>query len=241
VFESHPYHFQDSNFKLTDIAGANPIPGGNETANEGKYPVVVNEYGWLWLNRDGSPTTLTRQLYENLLGAHSSVEQRRHLYASYLAAETEFWRCHRQCAAVMHFTALGYSRVDGQTSDHFVDVATLTYDGEFLKYMPDAFSPVGLMLDEWGTGIGTDTLHDFRVIVINDLEEECHGTVRIQIFHGSEIVSQGSARVMLPPFGSSSLVIPCKTPQQAGTYTVAAVLQKEGEKPVKSVREVPFR
>lgn len=241
VFESHPYHFQDNNFTLADIVGANPIPGGNETANEGNYPVVVNEYGWLWLNRDGTPTTLTRQLYENLLGAHSSVEQRRHLYASYLAAETEFWRCHRQCAAVMHFTALGYSRPDGQTSDHFSDVATLTYEGEFLKYMPDAFAPVGLMLDEWGKAIGTDTLHDFRVMVINDLEAECHGTVRLQILHGSEIVSQGSARVTLPPYGSNSLVIPCKTPQQAGTYTVAAVLEKRGEKPVKSLREIPFR
>jgi len=241
VFESHPYHFQDSNFKLADIARSSTIPGGNVIANEGRYPVVVNEYGWLWLNRDGTPTTLTKQLYENLLGAHSTVEQRRHLYASYLAAETEFWRCHRQCAAVMHFTALGYSRADGQTSDHFLDVAALTYDSEFLKYMPDAFAPVGLMLDEWGKEIGTDTLHDFRVTVINDLEAEIQGTVRLQVLLGTEIVSQGSARVTISPYGSSSLVIRCKTPQQAGTYVVAAVLEKEGEKSVKSLREIPFR
>ena len=74
---------------------------------------------------------------------------------AYLAAETEFWRCHRQCASVLHFTALAYSRTDGQTSDHFIDVENLVYENEFLKYMPDAFSPAGLMLDEWGNVIKT--------------------------------------------------------------------------------------
>jgi hypothetical protein len=241
VFESHPYHFQDSNFTLKDIAGSSIIPGGNVTANEGKYPVIVNEYGWLWLNRDGTPTTLTRTLYDNLLGAHSSVEQRRHLYATYLAAETEFWRCHRQCAAVMHFTALGYSRADGQTSDHFADVATLTYESEFLRYMPDAFSPVGLMLDEWGKDIPPDTLHDFKVIAINDLGKEWRGTIRLQILNESGIVSHNSMGVTLPPYGSRSVVIPCRAPRQTGTYTVAAILERDGEKPIRSFREIPFR
>ena len=76
----------------------------------GKNAVILNEYGWLWLNRDGTPTTLTKDLYRNLLGPHSSTAERRHLYARYLAAETEFWRAHRSCAAVMHFCGLGYSR-----------------------------------------------------------------------------------------------------------------------------------
>jgi len=241
VFESHPYHFQDSNFRLKDVAAATGIPDGNVIPNEGKYPVIVNEYGWLWLNRDGTPTTLTQTLYENLLGAHSTVAQRRHLYATYLAAETEFWRCHRACAAVMHFTALGYSRPDGQTSDHFTDVAALSYEREFLEYMPDAFSPVGLMLDEWGSGIAADSLHDFRVIVINDLGVEARGTVRLQILNGAGIAAQASAAVAVPPYGSTPLVLRCKAPAQAGTYVTAAILERRGEKSVRSVREIPYR
>ncbi|HUI10105.1 MAG TPA: glycoside hydrolase family 2 TIM barrel-domain containing protein [Bacteroidota bacterium] len=241
VLESHPYHFQDSKFRLRDVAAAAIVPAGNEVPNEGKYPVIVNEYGWLWLNRDGTPTTLTRTLYENLLGRDSSVEQRRHLYATYLAAETEFWRAHRQCAAVMHFTALGYSRPDGQTSDHFTDVAALTYEGEFLKYMPDAFAPVGLMLDEWGNEIAADTLHPFRIIVTNDLPDPWSGAVRLQISGGSGIASEERAVVSLPPYGSGTLVIPCRTPRTAGIYAVIAVLEREGEKPVRSFREIPIR
>ncbi len=101
--------------------------------------MILNEYGWLWLNRDGTPTTLTKDLYRNLLGPHATTAQRRHVYARYLAAETEFWRAHRSCAAVMHFCALGYSRSGekprpegGATSDHWADVEKLAWEPEFL-------------------------------------------------------------------------------------------------------------
>jgi len=58
---------------------------------------------WLWLNRDGSPTTLTRQLLENILGTNATAQDRRELCAQYIAAETEFWRCHRKAAGVNVF------------------------------------------------------------------------------------------------------------------------------------------
>ena len=95
----------------------------------------------------------------------------------YTAAETEFWRCHRNSAAVMHFTALGYSRIDGQTSDNFVNPSKLEYESEFLKYMPDAFSPVGIMLDEWGKNIEIGKTNNFNILTINDLEPGCSGLV----------------------------------------------------------------
>ena len=108
VMELHPYHFQNPDFRLKDIESSDINPGGR--ADDKRYMKIINEYGWLWLNRDGTPTTLTTDLYKNLLGNNSTESQRRHLYATYLAAETEFWRCHRQSASVLHFTALGYSR-----------------------------------------------------------------------------------------------------------------------------------
>ena len=109
MFEAHPYHFQNPDFKLADLASADPVPQGNALHNDGRHAVVINEYGWLWLNRDGTPTTLTKRLYQKLLGPQSTTAQRRHLYAIYLAAETEFCRTGRAAAAVMHFTTLGYS------------------------------------------------------------------------------------------------------------------------------------
>jgi beta-galactosidase/beta-glucuronidase len=70
VFESHPYHFHDPNYRLSKLASADPAPQGNSLHNDSKHAVVINEYGWLWLNRDGTPTTLTKQLYQNLLGTN---------------------------------------------------------------------------------------------------------------------------------------------------------------------------
>lgn len=239
VMELHPYHFQNAKFRLKDIAISTWNPGGDTVAGK-KFMKIVNEYGWLWLNRDGSPTTLTKELYENLLGKNSTAEQRRHLYATYLAAETEFWRCHRQCAAVLHFTALAYSRNDGQTSDHFKSIGNLEYEDEFLKYMPDAFSPVALMLDEWGSDIGSGKSHDFRIFAINDLESAWNGKVILKIYNQNNVVAEASHDIIIPSFGQNSAVISLTTPRLPGTYTVVASLERENDKPVKSIREIPF-
>ena len=241
VYESHPYHFQDPNFELKDISNLDGIPMGNQYKNNESFPVIINEYGWLWLNRDGSPTTLTMKLYENLLGKNSTIEQRRHLYAMYTAAETEFWRCHRHAAAVLHFTALGYSRNNGQTSDHFVNVKKLQYENEFLKYVPDAFSPVGLMLDEWGTEIKTGEPHVFNIISINDLAQTWSGTIHLQIIKDEKVVCEKSSKLMIPSYGQKKVSISCNTPNEPGQYTVIAFLEKKGEKSIKSTRELVFR
>jgi beta-galactosidase len=241
VFESHPYHFQDPKFQLKDIAKADIIPQGNNYPNTGKYPVIINEYGWLWLNRDGNTTTLTKELYKNILSENSTVVQRRHVYATYIAAETEFWRCHRQSAGVLHFTALGYSRSNGQTSDHFLNVEKLQYESEFLKYMPDAFSPAGLMLDEWGNEIETGKSHDFIIIAINDLEPAWKGRASLQIMKDGKVITGQSSHLVIPSYGQKTLTIPCVTPQKSGLYTVVALLEKEGEKSVKSIREIMFK
>lgn len=238
VMELHPYHFQNPKFKLKDISTTSTNPGGEP--GKTKFMKIINEYGWLWLNRDGTPTTLTKDLYNNLLGPNSTEAQRRHLYATYMAAESEFWRCHRECTSVLHFTSLAYSRSDGQTSDHFLDVANLKYDDEFLKYMPDAFAPVALMLDEWGNEIITGTQHQFRILSINDLEPEWSGKISLQISDSSKVISEQTNDIVIPSFGQKEITINLLAPTVPGTYIVTASLIKDNEKPVKSIREIPF-
>lgn len=239
VMELHPYHFQNPKFRLQDIANADTNPGGNP--GEKKFMKIINEYGWLWLNRDGSPTTLTKDLYANLLGENSTEPERRHLYAMYLAAETEFWRCHRQSAGVLHFTALGYSRTDGQTSDHFTDVAKLQYEEQFMKYIPDAFSPAGLMLDEWGNDIETGVSHDFRIIAINDPEPEWRGKLTVQIHDGDKVLTEQSKDLVIPSYGRTDEIITLLTPSKAGIFSVVASMTDEAGKTVRSVREIAFK
>jgi len=237
VFESHPYHFIDAKYKLANIAKDSGVPTGNSVKNNGNNPVIINEYGWLWLNRDGTPTTLTRELYKNLLGPDSTTEQRRHLYARYLAAETEFWRSHRACAGVLHFCGLAYSRPDGQTSDHWQDVEKLTWEPEFFTYVRDAFAPVGLMIDAWAEQYPAGKRAQFPVVVINDLYDGWQGSVNCRLLKDDKVVQEQSLACDVAALGSAKLVFPIDIPAKPGKYQLEAALSKPGAEPVRSLRD----
>jgi hypothetical protein len=237
VFESHPYHFIDPNYKLADLAKDSGIPTGNVIPNSGKNPVIINEYGWLWLNRDGTPTTLTRDLYKNLLGNDSTTARRRHIYARYLAAETEFWRSHRACAGVLHFCALGYARADGQTSDHWLDVEKLIWEPEFYSYVRDSFAPVGIMIDAWAGEYAAAQPQEFPVMVINDLEQAWQGAVRFRILSEGATVEETSQACEVPALGERRLAFTPKLPAKPGNYQAEAALVKPGANPVRSLRD----
>jgi hypothetical protein len=238
--EQHPYHFYKASFKLSGIAKDNGLLGWKP----GKAPIIVNEYGWLWLNRDGTPTTLTMKLYNNLLGPNSTTAQRRRLYARYLAAETEFWRSHRACAGVLHFCALGYSRPGdkprpegGATSDHWQDLEKLTWEPEFYKYVRDAFAPVGLMIDAWAEEYPAGQPHEFPVVVINDLAEGWKGAVRFRLLGNDATVQEKTQPVEVPALGDAKLTFKLDIPAQPGAYQVEAALIQPGADPVRSLRD----
>jgi hypothetical protein len=237
VFESHPYHFNNPNYKLSDLAAENPVPQGNELPNPGDSPVVINEYGWLWLNRDGSPTMLTRDVYRNLLGLGSTTAQRRQLYARYLAAETEFWRSHRQAAAVMHFTSLGYSRPSGQTSDHWLDVAKLVWEPEFFQYVRDSFAPVGVMIDAWAEEYEAGRPHEFAVVVINDLYRDWKGTVRMRLLRDGRAMLEQGLDAVVPALGKVNLMFTVRMPAELGPCQVEATLMGTPSGDVRSLRD----
>ena len=236
IFESHPYHFSNPDFKLKDIARADIIPQGNALKNPETNPVIINEYGWLWLNRDGSTTTLTKKLYENLLGKDSSPEQRWETYARYIAAETEFWRCHRKAAGVLHFTALGYARPDGQTCDNWIDLENLAWEPNFLKYMHDAFSPLGLMVDFWDDTIKKGSDRDIPVIVINDLKDGWKGIVMLRILKNDEVVTEKTQEITLGSFAQISCSFTAGGDLQEGNYTLEVSLVNTPFGTVKSIR-----
>ena len=238
IFESHPYHFSDPDFKLKDIARESVIPEGNSVKNPGTNPVIINEYGWLWLNRDGSPTTLTQKLYENLLGRESTPEARWETYAKYTAAETEFWRCHRNAAGVLHFTALGYARTNGQTCDNWIDLGNLTWEPQFYKYMHDAFSPIGLMINFWDDNIKKGSNRDIPVIVINDLEKEWKGTVMFRILKNDEVVREKTQEITISSFGQNSCSFSSGSDLKEGNYTLEVSLVNTPFGTVKSIRNI---
>jgi len=247
--ESHPYLFSKiqwgrGDFRLSDLANVSGKPGVRDAQRDHDLPIIINEYAWLWLNRDGSTTCLTDKIYNKLLGPNSTVAQRRLLYARYLAALTEFWRCHRECAGVLHFCGLGYSRPGdkprpegGATSDNFLDIETLEFEPNFEEYVRDSFAPVGLMIDMWKEQLSAADEIDVPVFVINDLYSEWKGIVYLRVMHGGKIISQQSKSCAVRGLGREILSFKQKVPDKVGEYLLAAELTSKGKQPVRSLRD----
>jgi hypothetical protein len=239
VFESHPYHF-NANFRLSNLATANRIPEGNAIPNNRKHAVVINEYGWHWVNRDGTPTTLTREIYDRVLGTNATPAQRFHLQATWLAADTEFWRVHRNAAGVLHFTTLGYSRPDGQTCDHWSDVARLAWEPQFVRYVRDAFAPVGLSVDFWSDKVIPGTRARIPVRLVNDLDQPWSGPVTLRLQPSGPHAKTGLSRqiTQIEPLGQAVLEFELTWPGNLGPCTLEASLRGAGRQLVRSIREL---
>jgi hypothetical protein len=251
--ETHPYLFSklwneywadDRKFALSDLANTSTLPPVRKEQENARLPIIINEYGWLWLNRDGSTTCLTGSVYEKLLGPNSTVAARRLLYARYLAALTEFWRSGRECADVLHFCGLGYSRAGdkprpegGATSDHFVDLENLTFEPNFDRYVRDAFSPVGLMINFWAEQIDAGSQQKFEIVLINDLPAPFEGPVRLAVERDGKAVVEESKDCQVDGFGRIVMTFDIEIPEQEGQYQLVAELTQRDGARIRSLRD----
>lgn len=238
--ESHPYLFirgykekSEKPFRLAELKEVRePLLRKRQRVHG--VPVLINEYDWMWLNRDGTPTTLSRHNYEEALGENATVEERREYHGRVVAALTEYWRCHRKAAGVMHFCALGYSRGDGQTSDDFLDVGRLEYEPKFLRYVGDAFHPVGLMVDYWEERVAAGEEIEVEVVVINDGAESWKGKVEAG-WRNEEASAWEECAV--EPNGRESVKLKVKAPAKGGRATLVGALVAGGKR-IESLRDV---
>ncbi len=143
--EDHPYLMYGEAmggeaFRMTDLERR---PGGPKEALLAARATILNEYGWLWVRRDGEPTVLTEKLYPKLLGPGSTKDERLELNAYLLGAKTEYWRAHRNYAGILHFVYLTCSYPGVFTADHFADVKALRLNPWFEDYMGEAMKPLG--------------------------------------------------------------------------------------------------
>jgi len=246
--ESHPYLFSRGwvggrecpVFRFSEMPEVDPNPRLREEQRALDVPVIINEYDWLWLTRDGQPTCLTKHNYDVHVGPEATAEQRRTFHARAVAALTEFWRCHRKAAAVLHFCGLGYSRPGdvprpegGATSDDFRDIATLEFEPHFFEHVRGAFNPLCLMLDFWEEKIAPRSEHEVKVYVINDRQEPWRGTVRLLLQGAGGTLGEATCEVA--SLGREILAFSFHAPEQVGRYTLATELE-DGE-PVRSLRD----
>lgn len=252
--ESHPYLFATYQGE-TDVPPAGPLsdkltaplyPRNGPTFRSGartklRNAIIINEYAWIWLNRDGSPTTLTDEVYKKAFPDADTAEKRRYHYARWLAALTEYWRAHRQCAGVLHFCALGYSRPEeprGQTSDPFIDLGLLTFEPMFEEYVRDAFAPVGLMINYWNSKVSGGLDEKIEVYVINDLDEDWRGSVQFRVEREGRVLQQDTVPCRVAAYGREILSFEAHVPAESGRYKLIAEYRGANDDPVRSFRDV---
>lgn len=242
-YEAHPYVFGSSAFRVSDFAGLSGAPGApggvpGAIPNTAKNPVILNEYGWGQMDRNGQPTIpLMAEFYDRFLGPGSTVRSRREFRARVMAAETEFWRAKRQVAGVLHFCGLAYSEPNAVTSDHFADVEKLTLEPCFEKYVRDAFAPVGLMIDFWADQLPGGQSRPISVVVVNDLDADSQGTVRLSIVRDGQEKASQEIPCRVARLGTATLTFFVPIPAAIGRYQLVAQLNRPGEPSVASLRD----
>jgi len=225
--EDHPYEHQvmadgGPPFSMTTLES----PGAKAPGAASGHALILNEYGWLWLNRDGNPTELTKNLYPVLLGKNSTPEERLVLNAYLLAGLTEYWRAYRQYAGVLHFVYLTSSDPAGYTSDHFRDVRKLELHQEFRDYMSNAFAPVGVYLSFWQPSIEAASLQSLSIMLVNDEDRQVEGTLTLALENSrGERVANQTKKFTIASLGQNTTYDDFKFPSTTGDFLLRAIIE----------------
>lgn len=241
--EDHPYLFSalhsGRNFDMTQLERMT----GAKTTNAGHpsgHAVIANEYGWLWMKRDGTPTLLTERVYEKLLGPNSSASQRWELYAYYLAGLTEFWRAHRNFAGVLHFTSLTCSYPGVKTGDHFLNLDTLQVEPNFAGWVRESFKPLGVYINFWQPSLAAGSRRNYSVMMVNDEDKPVSGVLSLTFERDGVATTRATAPFRMNAYGQHTWEVSLDTPTQPGAYLLKAAAATAGE-PTVSRRKVDVR
>ena len=180
-YDDHPYLLIDywpmvhsaRPFEMSDLErmdGENRVP-----LRPRVMPRIINEYDWLWLKSDGTPTLVSKFVYDHFVGPNATPEQRFELCGYLLAGITEFWRAYRHYAAVMYLAYLDASLPDSFTCDNFRDVEKLVLEPHFEHYMKEAFKPLGVYINFFHTQLEAGSKQRIRVMTVNDEYDAAKG------------------------------------------------------------------
>jgi len=253
--EDHPYVFIMAYLgfpmdeRVLDTMDGLPPGGGNSTApqftwDDPAHPYIINEYAWLWIDREGAPTMLSEAVYSHLLGeGPHAPDVYREAYAYLAGGMTEFWRTKRGYAGVQHFTYLGYSRENGQTCDNFIDLAGLVLEPRWLEYAENAFAPLGVAIDAWAKTYPAGETVAVPVLVVNDYDAPQTATLEVLAvaMDGSVLTRSGVRDIEVEALGSGSYSLDVEMPAEARFMLLARLAPDDPELPtVWSRRKIGF-
>jgi len=202
---------------------------------------------------------LTFRNYEFLVGGglgscdYGTEADRRYIYNTYMAANTEYLRSSRQVNILHHFCGLGYSRPNptmpwksGETSDSFLEPASeQKFDPYFESYMKNAFAPIGVCIERYDATYSAGSTQAIPVAIYNDTATPWEGEVRLRVVAGGPSITKKDARIIVPdttaqftvpPFTKIVQKLQIQVPQVTGDYTLVAEYGAPADR-VQSIRD----
>jgi len=206
---------------------------GTNSFNPTAHASVLNEYAWMWLQRNGKPTILSEDFYNNMAPDYTD-RQRMELYGYLIAGETEYFRAFRNYAGINFFTYLAPDYETAFTGDLFKDVTNLELNPTYEKYIREAFKPLGVYLHFWIAEIksNSDTPGRFPVVLINDEYRKLAGKLEIRIEDlAGNLVKQAEKPFEISELIADTYLIECEYPAEPGEYLVKAIAHSENYEP----------
>ena len=127
------------------------------------------------------------------------------------------------------------------TSDHFLEnsgVEKLELEPEFVKYVGEAFAPVGVMIRFWKSEVQAGKAQPLSVSLINDLDRPWHGPVILRVKSGDRVLVETKQNASIAALGATDIVFDMKWPSQSGPCVLEAELHGADGESVHSVREI---
>jgi hypothetical protein len=238
--EPHPYEGLRPWISVEDFE-KNPYPLGdldyrnqaNIASIESGAAQLVNEYGWIWLWRDGRTAKLTNRIYEYYLGDITDPELNREFQAYWLQCETEWLRSIREHAGVLAFTHLTNNY--GYTGDWYINNIKDLEPGPTLFWFRHAFAPSAVFINHPDERYmkqfephqpGSSLLLTLKAI--NDFSETEQGRVNIRLLDGGgRSVWSQTQDISISPYREKNYPVVVDLPDISGGYTL--VTEFEGQ------------
>ena len=246
--EPHPYQGVISwiqpgaNRDIYPLGNLDFKPGIMQNIRDASSPQLVNEYGWIWLWRNGMPSKLTVDTYAYYLGKNSTSEQNWQLQAYWMQLETEWLRSEPSIAGVLAFCYLANNY--GYTGDWFAGNIKDLKPTPTLDWLQHAFAPAATFInltDERYIRMtephqpGSSLL--FNLVGVNNLASAVSGIVKLKVIdQNGKNVSEQIIPVKLQSFLRTDIPVSLTLPSQPGGYVMVAEFTPEKGLPVISRR-----
>ena len=234
-FEKNPYPLGNLDYK----------PGIIRQIEKSSAAQLVNEYGWIWLWRNGTPSKLTVQVYNYYLGANSNPAQNRELQAYWLQLETEWLRSNTNVAGVLAFCYLANNY--GYTGDWFIDDIKDLKPGPTMHWFQHCFAPAAVFINLTDERYMKQVLpHQpgsillFNLVGVNNNQGLVSGKVKVSLLDVTgKPVADNILDVELTPLTRSTYLTSLTLPEQPGGYLMTVEFTPAGaSQPVISRRYI---